>query len=485
MAIGRRVAVDRRLQALLTVGVPGDADDRTLLSRYAMSQDDGAEEAFRVLVERHGPMVLRVCRQVIGDLQEAEDATQAVFLILARKAGSIGVSGTVAPWLHEVARRIAAKARVRAAARRRVETHAASLAASLRDAKGDSATVVEDWEVIHQEVDRLPERYRAPVVLCYLEGQTYEQAARRIGCPVGTVRVRLSRARERLQGRLTRRGLGPERVAAIGSFAHAAGGVRSSAVVAESVAVGAGRVEATIQAARCLSISRHLTAGTVPASVLELYEGGMRAMMMNRWVTAAAWLLAAGLTGVGAIAYAGLGAGGQEKAAPPGNERRAPDAPRGRSSSELPIDFDSPETLRKHTEHRVNAARSRLDVQRAYYNEGRITIDRYIDASEQLMLAEMAVSANKEQRVAAAKANMDRITEVVKLEEDKLVKGRSSTADVAEAYVAYENAACAYLEVRQERGPYEVEILRQRVEALEKQLGSTRKPSEPPVTGRN
>jgi RNA polymerase sigma factor (sigma-70 family) len=485
MAIGRRVAVDKRLRALWTVGVAGDADDRTLLSRYALSQDEGAEEAFRVLVERHRPMVLRVCRRVMGDLQEAEDATQAVFLVLARKAGSIWEAGTVAPWLHGVARRIAAKARVRAAARRCVETQAASVAASLRDSDRNTATVVEDWDVIHEEVDRLPAKYRALVVLCYLEGQTYEQAARQIGCPVGTVRVRLSRARERLRTRLTRRGIGPERVAAIGSFADAAGGVWSSASVAESVAVGAGWVEATIQAARTLSISRHPRAGTVPASVLEFYEDGMRAMIMKRCVTAAAWLLAAGLTGVGAIGLAGVGAGEQEKAALPGNERRAPDAPGGRRSSELPIDFDSPEALGKHTESRVKAARQHLDFQRAYYKEGRIAIDRYIHASEQLMLAELAASANEEQRVAAAKANMDRITELVKLEQEELVTGNRTPADVAEAVVAYENAACAYLEVRHGRGPSEIEILRKRVEALEKQLGSPRKPSEPPVTRRN
>ena len=343
MAIGRRVAVDKRLRALWTVGVAGDADDRTLLSRYALSQDEGAEDAFRLLVERHRPMVLRVCRRVMGDLQEAEDATQAVFLVLARKAGSIRVAGTVCAWAP------------RRRALDRGQSEGAGCRPPLRRDPGgvgrrvapglglNTATVVEDWDVIHEEVDRLPEKYRAPVVLCYLEGQTYEQAARQIGCPVGTVRVRLSRARERLRTRLTRRGLGPERVAAIGSFADAAGGVRSSAIVAESVAVGAGWVEATIQAARTLSISRHPRAGTVPASVLEFYVDGMRAMMMKRWVTAAAWLLAAGLTAVGAIGLAGVGAGGQEKAALPGNERRAPDAPGGRRSSELPIDFDSPE----------------------------------------------------------------------------------------------------------------------------------------------
>jgi hypothetical protein len=100
------------------------------------------------------------------------------------------------------------------------------------------------------------------------------------------------------------------------------------------------------------------------------------------------------------------------------------------------------------------------------------------------MLAEMAASTTREQRLAAAEANMDRITEILKLEQDELVKGQGTTADVAEAVVAYENAACAYLEVRQERGPYEVEILRKRVEALEKQLESSRKPSEPPGTDR-
>ena len=127
------------------------------------------------------------------------------------------------------------------------------------------------------------------------------------------------------------------------------------------------------------------------------------------------------LTCVGAIGLAGVGAGGQEQAALPGNEQRAPDAPGGRRSSELPIDFDSPEALGRHTERRVNAARQRLNVQRAYDEAGRITIDRYIDASEQLMLAELAASANEGQRVPAAKANMDRITELVKLEEEKLL----------------------------------------------------------------
>jgi RNA polymerase sigma factor (sigma-70 family) len=475
MAMGGRAAVDRLLRTLWTVGIGGDADDRTLLSRYALSRNDAAEEAFRILVERHGPMVLRICRQVAGDLQDAEDATQAVFLVLARKAGSIRVKGTVAPWLHGVAHRIAAKARGRAAARRRAESRAARVAASLRDA--EKAPGVESWETVHQEVERLPEKYRAPVVLCYLEGQTYEQAARQIGCPVGTVRVRLSRARQRLRARLGRRGFAPERIAAVGWFAQGPSGANTTdtAPVAEWALAGTHRVDAIIQAIRALSTSRPALAGTVGASVLELYEGGMRAMLMNQWMTASAvGLLTAGLTAAGAIGFAAVGLGGQDKAATSKSQPPASDATR-RAVNQPPIDFDSPETLRKQADRWVTAARQRLDAQRAFYEEGRITIDRYIDASEQLMRAEMATSVTKDQRVAAAKANMDRIAEVVKREQAELEKGRGTTADVAEALVAQERAACAFLEARQERGPYEVEVLRKRVEALEKQLASLRK----------
>jgi RNA polymerase sigma factor (sigma-70 family) len=465
MAIGRRSAIDRQLRTLWTVGATGDADDRTLLSLYALGRDDGAEEAFRVLVERHGPMVLGVCRQVIGDLQDAEEATQAVFLVLARRAGTLWVEGTVAPWLHGVARRVAAKAKGRAAVRRRAETQAAEVAISLRHADDEKGPSVEDWGVIHQEVDRLPEKYRAPVVLCYLQGHTYEQAAQRLGCPVGTVRVRLSRAREQLQGRLTRRGLGPERVAVVGWFADGLGTITAS--VADWVPVAATRVEATVRAAQALCTSRAVMAGIVPASVFELYEEGVRAMMINRWMTAAACMVAVAITGVGAIGFAGMGAGGQEKVAAPGNQRTAVEAPRPKPT---PIDFDSPETLRRQTERRVAAARQRFEAQRAYYEEGRITVDRFIEASRQLMLAETAASPSKDQRVAAVSAHWDRMADLQKKEQDELEKGTGSVADLSEVVVAHENAAYDYIAARQSPSSAEVEDLERRVEALEKRL---------------
>jgi RNA polymerase sigma factor (sigma-70 family) len=469
MAIERRGALDGQLRTLWTAGVVGDDDDRTLLSRYALSQDEAAEVAFRVLVERHGPMVLRICRQLTGDLQAAEDATQAVFLLLSRRAGQIRVGDTVAPWLHGVARRVAAKARARAAARRRSEAQAARVAASLRD--GAARPEIEDWEMIHQEVDRLPEKYRTPVVLCYLEGRTYEQAARWIGCPVGTVRVRLSRARERLQIRLRRRGFGPERTAVGGWFGHAPrwGLPTAPSALGESVTLGEVLLEAIVKVVRAQSAGRQAMAGIASPLVLELYESGVRAMMINRWMAAAAVLLAAGLTGAGAIGFAAIGSPGQNPAAISHSQPRAIDTPRRKAAQEPPIDLDSPATLRKQMERRTNAARQRLDAQRAYYEEGRITIGRFIDASRQLMLAEAAVSSSKQQRLAAVKAHWDRMAEVQKREQAELDRGKGTVADLAEANVAHENAAYEYIAARQSAGSTEVEDLTRRVEALERE----------------
>lgn len=473
MASRNRSTFGARLGTLWTVGAVGDTDDQALLSRFADRQDEAADEAFRILVDRHGSMVLRVCEQVIGHRQDAEDAAQAVFLVLARKASLIRVHGTLAPWLHGVARRVAAKARVRSNARRQLERRTTMTAARarVRDALDDQPPSSHEWEAIHDEVGRLPEKYRSPIVMCYLQGQTYEEAARSIGCPVGTVRVRLSRARERLRGRLIRRGFGPDRVTAIGWFAHDPGSLAAAIMASNTGAFlgGTAWIEATIKAARAFSMGQIAMAGTVSTSVLCLYEGVVRAMMIDWFKTAAVWLAATGVTVAGAIAFAAGGASGQDKSADSKSQPRAAAAAK-KSTPRPAIDFDSPDTLIKQTERRVNAAAQRLDAQRAYYAEGRLTVDRYIDASQQLMLAETAASTTKEQRAAAAKAHWDRMTDLLRKEQKELVEGRGTISDVAEGAVAYENAASAYIEARQSRGSFEVEALKKRVEALEKQL---------------
>jgi RNA polymerase sigma factor (sigma-70 family) len=487
MAIARGSSIDGRVRTLWSIGAAGSLDDRTLLTRYASDRGHEAEEAFRILVERHGPMVLRVCRQILGSHQDAEDAAQAVFLVLARKAASIHFEGSVAPWLHGVARRIAAKARGRTAALRKAEAHAMSVAGSRGDRRGEGEeSFTEEWATIHQEVDRLPEKYRSPVVLCYLQGLTYEQAATQIGCPVGTIRVRLSRARHRLRARLERRGFGPGRVSGLAWFLRDPVGISTpdAVTVAEGLQANTEWVDATLRAARALTMGRDIMAGTVSASVLSLYEGGIKAMIIGGWRTAAVWLLATGTIGASAIVLGAGGSGpaGQENVASPRSQPPAARARQQEAVKEPTVDLDSPQTLRNEIERRVNAARQRLDAQLAFYKEGRITIDRYIDASRQLMLAETAAGSTRDQRLAAAKAHWDRMTEVLKLEQDELEKGRGTVADVAEAVLAHENATFEYLQIRQSKGANEIEPLRQRVESLEKQFESLKKALASPKT---
>src|SRR4051794_25877581 len=190
--------VSKHLHTLFNVGTIGNLTDGQLLERFISGHDGCAEATFTALVERHGPMVLRVCQQVLSDSHDAQDAFQATFLVLVRRAGSVRKRDSVASWLYGVAHRVARRARADAARRRAHERRGAALAA---ESVGDGDRP-EPWPELHEEIARLPEKYRAAVVLCYLEGLTTEAAARTLGCPQGTVLSRLSRAREQLRGRL-------------------------------------------------------------------------------------------------------------------------------------------------------------------------------------------------------------------------------------------------------------------------------------------
>jgi RNA polymerase sigma factor (sigma-70 family) len=178
----------------------GPADD-VLLERFKARRE---EAAFTALVQRHGPLVLGVCRQVLQHEQDAEDAFQAVFCVLARKAGTIRSGIALGGWLYVVAARIARKAKALQVRRRMRERE-------LPDIPAPDLPPEILWRdlgaVLVEEVSRLPERYRQPFVLCELEGKSNQEAATELRCPVGTVCSRLARARERLRVRLTRRGL--------------------------------------------------------------------------------------------------------------------------------------------------------------------------------------------------------------------------------------------------------------------------------------
>src|SRR5262249_1330860 len=163
------------------------------------------EEAFAALVRRHGATVLGVCRRVLGHEQDAEDVFQAVFLVLSRKAGTLRRKEAVGPWLFGVAYRLALAARQEA--RERCEREGRVRARPGGDPLAE-LTVREAQAVLDEELSRLSERDRGPLVLCYLEGLTRDEAARRLGCPLGTLKSRLERGRAILEKRLARRGLG-------------------------------------------------------------------------------------------------------------------------------------------------------------------------------------------------------------------------------------------------------------------------------------
>jgi RNA polymerase sigma factor (sigma-70 family) len=285
----------RHLRTLLNGGAVGLLADGPLLERFASGADTDAELAFASLVERHGPTVLRVCRSVLADRDAAEDAFQATFLVLVRKASAIRVRDSLGPWLVGVAYRTAASARA-ASARRLVIEHDAARPES-RPPSDPERQELE--QAIRDEVDRLPALYRRPVLLCYFGGLTHDQAARQLGCPVGTIRSRLSSARQRLHVRLTRRGLAP------------AAGI--------AILLSAGSVRASVPATLLRSTMRLAwgDGGVFSASVSAQAVSFSRAMLMLKLKWVAASLLAAGIVAAGGIVLGqqGAGAPGQDVAA--------------------------------------------------------------------------------------------------------------------------------------------------------------------------
>jgi RNA polymerase sigma factor (sigma-70 family) len=208
VATARRRVVAGQLRTLYELGAIGDLSDRQLLERFNSGEADHAELAFAALVERHGPMVLRVCSALLRNPHDAQDAFQATFLVLARKASALDPRRPLAGWLYLVAYHLALRLRAVAARRRRCETRAACHRPA-HDANAAAANLEkqEVHHVLREELDRLPERIRAPLVLCYLQGQTHAEAARTIGMPRGSIAKRIGEGLEQLRQRLTHRGI--------------------------------------------------------------------------------------------------------------------------------------------------------------------------------------------------------------------------------------------------------------------------------------
>jgi RNA polymerase sigma factor (sigma-70 family) len=280
MAKDHQRGVVQDFHALFQLGTFAGLTDAKLLECYTSRGGAAAELAFAALVERHGPMVLRVCRAILRDEDAAHDAFQATFLVLVRRAGGLWVRDSLGPWLYQVACRVAHCARLAAARRRRHERMATEQGGVTRPPSGYGPGDGELAAVLHDELGRLPERYRAVIVLCHLEGLTQEQAARQLGWPLGTVQSRLARGRERLRGRLSRRGLAP----AAGVLGAALAGERALAAVPAGLEIA--------------------TAGVVPAAVSRLTEGVLRTMFWNQVRRITAVVLTLGLAAAGAAVLA-------------------------------------------------------------------------------------------------------------------------------------------------------------------------------------
>jgi RNA polymerase sigma factor (sigma-70 family) len=293
-------------------------DDAELLACFLTGRDPAAFEA---LVARHGPMVLRVCRHVLGNRHDAEDAFQATFLVLARKAASIRPPAYLAGWLHGVAYRVALGART--AARRRRREHLVSDLAP-PDPHPDplaELTAREALQILEQEVQRLPEAYRLPVVLCCLQGLSQAEAARQLGWTPGSVKGRLERGRARLHARLVKRGL----------TLAAALGVAEVARTAPASPVPATLAAATVWAALAFTGGTGGAGGGIPAGALALAEGAFKNMVAAIRMLGAVLLLAACvLAGMGALVHQILAA------RPPETQQAAEEEQASKGTKEKP-----------------------------------------------------------------------------------------------------------------------------------------------------
>jgi cytochrome c peroxidase len=312
------------------------SSDHDLLQRFGSQRD---EAAFHTLLHRYGPMVLDVCRSALGNEADVEDAFQATFLILASKAASIRKTASLGSWLHGVAIRTALKARARSATRRKNEARA-----PVREiAEADDLTWREVQQVLHEELTRLAERYRGPLVACYLAGKTQDEAAAQIGVAKSTLKERLEHGRSLLRARLVRRGLGPPAV-----LAAAAWPAGASATVPVALA------SSTVNAVFLLAGGQAISA-VVQTEVAALTAEVLKTMSLIKLkLTTAALVLAVFAAGTGLMRFPAPAAdppktdGATSEAVKPSTERtlRLPDTPDRYADIDLPAHFKTPTVQR-------------------------------------------------------------------------------------------------------------------------------------------
>ena len=464
-------AITDQFQLLFGAGTCAGLTDGQLLERFLAGRDEAGEVAFEALVARHGPMVMRLCRNVLDDPHDVHDAFQAVFLVLARRATAIRDRRSVGNWLYGVAVRVTARARVVAIRRqirdRRTIGAARVVASAVRHGSNSPSFVANDRaEVVHQELSHLPEKYRAPVVLCYLEGLTHDEAAARLSWPVGTVRSRLSRARDRLRTRLSRRGLtAPASIGPMARWLTTEPGTTASLMATVSAKWSAPGerelVSSIVRAVSSQSMGRTTIATSVSSSSVSLAQGVLQSMFLKKLIIVACAFLPIGMVTLGAGLFLArrTQAQGQKEASftspPPARQVPARETPK-------------PDDIDRLAHELLEAARRRYEAQKAYYEEGRITIDRFIDASKALELAELRLATTEADSGAVRRRHVDRIIELEKREKAELANGRGTVADVSEAHHRYVEAELD-LKISQRQASETATLIR-RLDELERKV---------------
>jgi RNA polymerase sigma factor (sigma-70 family) len=415
MPHGPTTSVLRFLRRLVAVRADSKTTDGELLARFTTHRD---EAAFAELLRRHGPMVLGVCRRVLRNVHDVDDAFQATFLVLVRKAGSLSTPEAVGNWLHGVAYRTALKARTAAVRRRQCEQ-------DMADVPAPEASDAVLWSslrpVLDEEIQRLPAHYRTAFVLCHLEGMTNDEAARCLGCPTGTILSRLSRARERLRARLTRRGITLS-TAALGAV-----------VMDQAAAAPVPDVlnATTLGSSLTLAVTGRV-GDLVSPHVITLMEGVLQAMFMRKLKIVAAPLALVLAAGGGALGYQRLAAQPPPAQKPQDVSSRDQAPPAGRDGAGL-ADVQLQKKLKGLMENRLDAAKEMWRARAEELVAGRTTVDVLLTASDRVTKAQLEMATSEADRLKILETQVQRLQKVQTILEVRFNTGKENIANVAQA----------------------------------------------------
>ncbi len=465
------------LQTLFGPGTAAGLSDPQLLERFLSADDEARQAAFEALVTRHGAMIARVCGSILDDPHDVHDAFQASFLVLAKRARAIRQRGSLASWLYGVATRVALRCRktvIRRRARERKTVAVARINVAERTCHLDhsAAERAESARTIVAEVNRLPEKYRAPIVLCYFEGLTHDEAATRLRWPVGTVRSRLARARDRLRVQLARRGVTTTSSPAVfGAWLSKDTAAALPRVLLSDEPQQAMIREISTSLARsvCPTAPRNAVATAAPsANARLLAQGALNSMVIKKAFVVAVSVVPLGLAAAGF----GLALARQSPVGNPivaGNKSNSSAASGGEQLKKTA----QAEELNRMLSQLVEGASERYRAAKEAYGFARTELDRVIEANRQLELAELKTAKTEAERIAIMERYVDRAKEIEAIANARKQADRGTVADCLQAQYPRVEAEIDLMLARS--GAHQSAALLHRVEELERKVEQLQK----------